>query len=111
MAVFQQFVEGGPSGDELDRARDYLAGVFPLRMETTSQLAGRLSELQVYGLPEDYHHGYRDRIRAVDVASVREAIRRDLHPARAAIVVVGDADQIAPEVEALGLGPVEIRDS
>jgi predicted Zn-dependent peptidase len=104
-----RFVAGGPEPDELEKARDYLAGVFPLRMETTAQLAARLAELIIYGLPDDYHHRYRDRVRAVDVETARAAVARHLHPERMSIVVVGDADQILGPLEGLGLGRVSVE--
>ena len=110
MAVFELFAESGPSPEELARARDFIAGVFPLRMETTSQLAARLAELLIFDLPDDYHHTYRDRIRAVDLESARVAVRANLDPDRSAVVVVGDAERIGAEVEALELGPVEVVD-
>lgn len=110
MAVVRRFADEGPTADELDRARDYLAGVFPLRMETTAQLAGRLAELVLFRLPDDYHHLFRERIRAVTLESARAAVRAHLHPERAGVVVVGDAERILPEVEALELGSVEVLD-
>jgi zinc protease len=108
MSVLEEFAAEGPTSEELSRARDYLAGVFPLRMETTAQLAARVSELIVFGLPDDYHHTYRDRIRAVEPDDTRAAVRAHLRPEAFRVVVVGDADRIAGEIGALGLGPVEV---
>jgi zinc protease len=108
VAELERFAADGPEADELAKARDYLAGVFPLRMETTAQLAARLAELVIYGLPDDYHHRYRDQIRAVDVETAKAAVARHLHPERMSVVIVGDADRIRGPVEALGLGPVTI---
>ena len=110
IAVFEAFSDAGPSPEELARARDYLAGIFPLRMETTAQLAARLAELIIYDLAEDYHHTYRDRVRAVDVGSARAAVQQHLRPERSVVVVVGDADRIGPELDALGLGPVQVTE-
>lgn len=108
IGVLDAFAEGGPTDEELGRARDYLAGVFPLRMETTAQLAARVAELIVFGLPDDYHHTYRDRIRAVDLSAARAAVRAHLRPEFLKVVVVGDAERIGPEVGNLGLGSVEV---
>ena len=104
-----RFASAGPEPDELAKARDYLAGVFPLRMETTAQLAARLAELIIYSLPDDHHHRYRDLVRAVDVGAARDAVARHLHPDRMSVVIVGDADRITGSVEALGLGPVTVE--
>lgn len=109
MREFEGFVAEGPTEEEVAQARDYLAGIFPLRMETSAQLAGRLAELLIFGLPEDHHHRYRERIRGVTVDGVRAAMGRHVDPARAAVVIAGDADRLAPELEGLELGPIEVE--
>jgi zinc protease len=76
MIEFERFVEAGPSEEEVVRARDYLAGIFPLRMESAAQLAARLAEVHIFGLADDYHHHYRDRIRAVSTEAVATAVSR-----------------------------------
>jgi zinc protease len=109
VAELERFAAGGPEPDELAKARDYLAGVFPLRMETTAQLAARLTELIIYGLPDDYHHRYPDRVRAVDPETARSAVVRHIHPDRMSVVIVGDAERIVGPVESLGVGPVTVE--
>lgn len=104
----EALAEGGPTEAEVEAARDYLAGVFPLRLETVGQVAARLTELVIYGLPVEYHAGYRERMRDVTAEAVTEAARRHLKPAEAQIVVVGDAEAIHDDVAALSLGPVEV---
>ena len=101
----------GPTGEELDSARDYLRGVLPLTLQTTGQLAGRIGELVVFDLPDDYFASYRDRIAAVSAADVHRVAREAVRPDRLAIVVVGDADQIRDPLEDLGLGPLEVHDA
>ena len=94
---------------ELEDARSYLAGVFPLHMQTTDALAGRLSTLAIYGLPDDYWDHYREGLLAVTAEDVQDAARRRLLPDRAAVIVVGDAAQLRAPLEALGM-PVEVVD-
>jgi zinc protease len=95
---------------ELADAASYLAGTFPLALQTTDGLAGKLTSLAVYGLPDDYYDTYRDRLMSVTADDVREAARRRLLPDRAAVVVVGDADQLRGGLEELGIGPVLVVD-
>ncbi|MEW5927406.1 MAG: pitrilysin family protein [Gemmatimonadota bacterium] len=87
---------------ELDDVRSYLAGVFPLRLETTVGLASRLSQIAVYGLPDDYFQGYRERILAVTADDVLRAARDHLHPDRLVTVVVGDAAGLRDSLEEFG---------
>ena len=99
----------GPTEEEVDAARDYIVGGFPLRLETTSQIAARIAELVVYELPDDYHARYRERIRAVSRDAAAEAARRHVHPEEVTVVVVGAAEAVVGPLEALGMGPVTVH--
>lgn len=107
----EKMVEEGPTEEELAAARDYAAGVFPLRVETATQVARRVAELIVYDLPDDFHDTYRDRIRGVTAEAAGEAGRRHIRPDEAQIVVVGSAEEVGPSLEELDLGPVEVVDA
>ena len=102
--------ESGPTTDEVEAAKSYLAGVFPLRMQTTGQLASRVAGLIVFGLPMDYYRDYRDNIRRVTRGQAAEAARRYIRPQELCTVVVGDADTVAPALEDLGIGQVTVHD-
>ncbi len=108
VSELERILEGGPTEDEVAAARDFTAGVFPLRLETASQVASRVTEQVVYGLPDDYHNTYRDQVRSVTVAAAAAAGRRHIRPDEAQIVVVGDAGTVASGLEGLELGPVEV---
>jgi zinc protease len=100
--------EAPVSEDELRDARNYFAGVFPLRLQTTEGIAARLIELLVYDLPNDYYDSYSERVLAVSAQDVHSAALRYLHPDRLAVVVVGDATAIRDPLEALEVGPVQV---
>ena len=102
-------VEEGPTRDEVEAATSYLAGVFPLRLETTGQIASRIAAMIVYDLPDDYYRSYRDRVREVTVAHAARAARRHIRPSELCTVVVGDADEVVPQLEGLGIGPVSVH--
>jgi zinc protease len=95
---------------EIQDAAGYLAGTFPLALQTTDGLAGKLSTLAVYGFPDDYFNSYARRLLEVTPDQVRDAARRRLMPDRAAVVVVGDAQQLRGPLEELGIGPVQVID-
>lgn len=102
-------VEQGPTDEEIGAATSYLAGVFPLRMETTGQIASRVAATIVFDLPADYYHSYRDRVRAVTRDQAAEAARRYIRPGELCTVVVGEADEVAPALEELEIGPVAVH--
>ena len=94
------------SEEELVKFISYNVGGFGLSLETSQAVLSSLVDLSVHGLPPDSLDTYRSRVRAVTLAEVQEAARRRLHPERAAIIVLGPADRIGPQLE--GLGPIEI---
>ncbi len=93
---------------ELRAARDYLVGVFPLRFETPGPVVSAVGGLVTHGLPDDELDRYRPAIEAVTADDVLAAARAHIDLERLAIVLVGDADAVATEVEALGLGELEV---
>ncbi|HEX5148775.1 MAG TPA: pitrilysin family protein [Candidatus Limnocylindrales bacterium] len=94
---------------ELAAARDFLIGVFPLRFETAGAVVGALSGLAVHELEVDELIGYRERIEAVDAASVADAARAHIHLDETAVVLVGDIDAFGEALEAAALGPIVIE--
>jgi len=95
-----------PGPDELSWARTLATGQFSMALETSDAVADALVNLEIYGLPDDSLDTYRSRIRAVTAEEVARAAREHLFPGRAAIVLVGPADALVPQVE--DLGPVEV---
>lgn len=87
-------------------AKSYNVGQFGLGLETSEAVLASLVELDVHGLPEDSLDSYRARLRAVTGEEVRAAARELLHPERAAIVVLGPAEALVPQLS--GLGTVEV---
>jgi predicted Zn-dependent peptidase len=93
---------------EVERARNYLALGYPQEFETNSQVAGKIAEQIVYGLPEDFYTTFVPRALAIGVPEVARAARL-VDPANSVIVVVGDRKAIEPKLRGLGLGDVVVR--
>jgi predicted Zn-dependent peptidase len=88
--------------EELAAAKNYLSGVFVIRLETQDAIAGQLAATKLLGLPLDYLEKYTGRVRAVMQEGIRAAASRHIDPGPAAIVVVGDASQVRKRLEAFG---------
>jgi zinc protease len=95
------------SGEEMEETRSYMLGVFPYTMQSMSDLARRLADMAVHGLPDDHYERYLRTIASLSRADVQEAARRHLHPDRLAIVAVGPADRLRGQLE--GLGELAVR--
>ena len=93
---------------ELREVKDYLIGVFPLRFETTGGVASAIEPLVNYGLPDDYWQTYRERLEGVSEADIRSAATELIVPDRLLCLIVGDAAKVRSELEATGVGPMEV---
>jgi zinc protease len=86
--------------EDLDAAKSYLTGSFPLDIETPQEVASQVASNRLLGRPDRYLEEYRSRIAAADVDDVAGEINRHVHPDRMVIVVVGDAletlDRVRP---------------
>ena len=102
----ERFAGEGPGGEELERAQSYLAGLFPLSLETHDQVAEKLADVKLYGVPLEDVTAYRERVRAVTVDACREVARRHFPGQGGVVVAVGPARKVAPMLERFG--PVEI---
>ena len=85
------------SDSSLKRAKQYLVGSFPLRLDTQSELAGILTRIEYHGLGLDYLDKYPSLIESVTKEDVLRASRRYLHPAQAILVIVGNVTDAAAE--------------
>ncbi|MFZ5875703.1 MAG: M16 family metallopeptidase [Nitrospirota bacterium] len=86
----------GVTEAELDGAKRYLAGSFPLRYETNSRLATLVGMVELYGLGAAYFEDYPQKIRAVTLEDVRRVAVARLDAERYVLVVVGRAERIGP---------------
>ena len=94
--------------DELAKARDNLALSFPEPFATVAGTAAMVGALWLDGLPPDTYATYATAVRAVTANDLARVAARYIDPDRMAIVVVGDWSVVGDEVQALGLGPVEV---
>ena len=85
----------GPTDEEMEEARGYLTGVFPVRLETNAGVAGQLLSAEIYGLGLDYIERYPSIIRSVTTARAREAARKHLDPEHYVLVFAGPLDPSA----------------
>lgn len=108
LRIVREMTEVAPEPDELNVARDYLVGVFPLRFESAAQVAAALSGLVVFDLPDDELDNYRPSVAAVDADAVMAAARRNIRPDELSVVIVGAASEVKGPLRDAGLGEVVV---
>jgi zinc protease len=95
LATFQA---DGATAQELEEAKAYLIGSFPLRLDTNAKLVGLLASIEFFELGLDYFDDYPRKIAKVTLADVKRAAARHLQPDRLTLVVV--AKQADARIEA-----------
>jgi zinc protease len=86
---WQRMAQEGPTQEELDNAKTYLTGSYPLQLESTSSIAQTLVQIQLEDLGIDYLDRRNGMVEAVTLEQAHAAARRLLDPARLSFVVVG----------------------
>jgi len=74
---------------EIEQAKSYLIGNFPLKIETYDDLSGKLSEIQAFGLGRDHWERYYSNIIRINSETVSQMAQKySLHTP--VIVIVGN---------------------
>jgi zinc protease len=100
--VIEKVRKGGLSPKEVTNAKTYLAGLYPLRLETNEALAGAKAEMVLFGLGDDWVERYRERVHVVTPKQVKEVAARYLFPADPVLVAVGNAEKAKLQLKRFG---------
>ncbi len=79
----------GVTQKELDDAKTYLTGAYPLRFDGNGQIAGIMVGMQMEGLPIDYIATRNDKVNAVTLEDVNRVASELLDPEGLHFTVVG----------------------
>jgi hypothetical protein len=79
---------------ELEDAKSFLSGVFPLRAETQEGLTNLILNQYLYGLPADYLESYRQNVDQITADDVLAAAQKYVRTGEMAIVIVGDGEEV-----------------
>jgi len=78
--------------------------------ETNASVMSDLTQMVVYGLPENYYDGYAAGVNATTATSAAVAARAVVGDGPTTWVIVGDRAAIEPKIRALNLGEVQVVD-
>lgn len=79
---------------ELQDAKNFLTGVFPIRAETQEGLTNLIVSQKLYNLPGDYLQTYRENVNSVTIEDVERVAGKYIEPDKMAIVIVGDGQEV-----------------
>ncbi|NDV49253.1 MULTISPECIES: pitrilysin family protein [unclassified Salipiger] len=89
-----KLAENGVTEAELDQAKTYLTGAYPLRFDGNGPIADILVGMQMDGLTPDYIATRNDEIEAVTLEDVKRVAARVLKPDALRFVVVGEPEGV-----------------
>ncbi|MET0274236.1 MAG: pitrilysin family protein, partial [Phenylobacterium sp.] len=95
-AEMKRLADQPPAPEELKARKSVLVGGFGRSLETTGGLAGILGSLAVYDIGLDEVAAYTGKVEAVSAEQVQAFARRELDPAAASVIVVGDGKAFLP---------------
>jgi zinc protease len=95
----KRIAEEGPTAEELDKAKRFLIGSYPLRFDTSGKITANLLDIQIENLGIDYIDKRNALIEAVTPEDARRAARRFLAEVKLLVMLVGQ-----PEGTPLGGG-------
>jgi zinc protease len=93
---------------ELSDAQAYLAGSFPLTIETPDQIATQVLNVLFYDLPIAEIGTFRERVLAVTPEDIQRVARQYIRPDRLSVVLVGNARAFVSQMIEMGFGGYEV---
>ena len=92
---------------ELDGAKAYLTGSFPLTIETPEAIAMQVVNALFYGLPLADLQNFRERVNAVTPDDIQRVAKALLRPDRLSVVLVGNSAAFASQLRGVGFATFE----
>jgi zinc protease len=103
---FGKVHDDGITETEMNEAKTYISGSFPLSLTSTERLAATLMQLRVYNLGIDYLDRRDAQIDAVTLADTKKIAEQLLDPAKLTTVMVGQPQGVgAKAAPAAGAAP------
>ena len=83
------FIKNGPTRSELRRAKDFMIGGFPLRLDSNKKILEYVSMMAFYGYPLDYLETFTDKIDKITAEEIKSAFQRRVDMSKFSTVIVG----------------------
>lgn len=88
--TLNHFIDKGPTAKELESAKQYLVGSFPLSIASNQNMIQLLLKMALLKLPDDYLDTYIQHVEAVSTSDIQVAFKRHLNPKKLLNVQVGN---------------------
>ena len=94
--TLREFVDKGPTEQEVVAARQNIVGGFPMRIDSNRKIHEHLILIGYYNLPIDYLETFVANVEGVTAADIKDAFARRVNPDQlVTVVVAADRDKTA----------------
>ena len=87
--VLNDYIESGPTQEELELSKKSIISGFPLRIDSNRDVLGYLSLIGYYDLPLSYLQDFTNKIEKVTLQDIKQAFRKHVSTKSFVTVVVG----------------------
>jgi len=87
--VLRQYVNQGPTANQLQLAKQNIINHFPLNLSTNDQIAAALMQIAVNQRPINYLDTYRDKVNLVTAEQVKQTFQALIDPDKMLTITVG----------------------
>ncbi len=98
LSLLEAWHQRGITEEELTGCRGFLARSYAFEVDTPAKRLMQKLERALLSLPDDFHSGYLERIRAVTLEQANAAIQHRISPQNLWIAAVANADEMQPEL-------------
>lgn len=84
-----EFIEKGPTSNELKRAKDFMIGGFPLKLDSNKSILEYVSMMAFYKYPLDYLETFTKKIDKITAEEIKSAFQRRVDMSKFSTVIVG----------------------
>ena len=105
---FSRLQREPPFERELAGVQDYVAGSFPLTIETPNDIATEVLNVLFYELPVEEIGTFPQRVKAVRPDDILRVARQYVRPDRLSIVLVGNASAFVQQLRSVGFTQFEV---
>ncbi|MBC6413339.1 MAG: insulinase family protein [Chromatiales bacterium] len=87
--LIAEYIENGPSADELQLSKQHIKGSFPLRVASNAQISSWLRRTIIERLTTDYVNTFTEKTEQVSQEQIINSFKKHIQPDKMTAVIVG----------------------
>ncbi len=105
LQTIEEFVEHGPTVDEVELAKSYYQGSIPRMTDTYSKIGRALLDTEIYGLEDFFWLKDVEKIQQLSVDDIHKAAIQHIKPEKFRMAIVSNSNRLLKDLEKLGFTP------